>query len=34
MQFMKMKNGVEIPILGFGIFQIANATERERKMDV
>ncbi len=30
MQTVKLNNGVEIPILGFGVFQIADATECER----
>jgi diketogulonate reductase-like aldo/keto reductase len=30
MQTVKLNNGVEIPILGFGVFQITDATECER----
>lgn len=30
MQTVKLNNGVEIPILGFGVFQIADAAECER----
>lgn len=32
MQTVKLNNGVEIPILGFGVFQIADATECERSV--
>ena len=34
MQAVKMNNGVKIPILGFGIFQIADPAECERMLDV
>ena len=30
MQTVSVNNGVEIPILGFGVFQITDATECER----
>ena len=30
MQKVKLNNGVEIPILGFGVFQISNPAECER----
>ena len=30
MQTVKLNNGVEIPVLGFGVFQIADAVECER----
>ena len=33
MQFIKLNNGVEILILGFGIFQIADLAECERRID-
>jgi len=32
MQNVKLNNGVEIPILGFGVFQITDATECERSV--
>ena len=32
MQTVKLYNGVEIPILGFGVFQIADPTECERSV--
>jgi diketogulonate reductase-like aldo/keto reductase len=32
MQTVKLNNGVEIPILGFGVFQITNAEECERSV--
>src|SRR2546430_3640110 len=32
MQKVKLNNGVEIPILGFGVFQITDATECERSV--
>ena len=32
MQIIKLNNGVEIPILGFGVFQIADAAECERSV--
>jgi len=32
MQTMKLNNGVEIPILGFGVFQIADPAECERSV--
>jgi 2,5-diketo-D-gluconate reductase A len=32
MQTVKLNNGVEIPILGFGVFQIADAVECERSV--
>lgn len=32
MQNIKLNNGVEIPILGFGVFQIADPTECERSV--
>ena len=32
MQTIKLNNGVEIPILGFGVFQIADAAECERSV--
>jgi len=32
MQKVKLNNGVEIPILGFGVFQITNSTECERSV--
>ena len=32
MQNVKLNNGVEIPILGFGVFQIADQTECERSV--
>ena len=32
MQTIKLNNGVEIPILGFGVFQIADPTECERSV--
>ena len=32
MQTIKLNNGVEIPILGFGVFQIADLTECERSV--
>ena len=32
MQTVKLNNGVEIPILGFGVFQIADAAECERSV--
>jgi len=32
MQTVKLNNGVEIPILGFGVFQIADPTECERSV--
>ncbi len=30
MQTVRVNNGVEIPILGFGVFQITDATECDR----
>lgn len=30
MQIVKLNNGVEMPILGFGVFQITDAIECER----
>ena len=32
MQTVKLSNGVEIPILGFGVFQIADLAECERSV--
>lgn len=32
MQTIKLNNGVEVPILGFGVFQIADAAECERSV--
>ena len=32
MQNVKLNNGVEIPILGFGVFQITDSTECERSV--
>ena len=32
MQNVKLNNGVEIPILGFGVFQITDASECERSV--
>ena len=32
MQTIKLNNGVEIPILGFGVFQIADSAECERSV--
>jgi 2,5-diketo-D-gluconate reductase A len=32
MQTVKLNNGVEIPILGFGVFQITDCTECERSV--
>ena len=32
MQTLKLNNGVEIPILGFGVFQITDSTECERSV--
>ena len=32
MQNVKLNNGVEIPILGFGVFQITDLTECERSV--
>jgi 2,5-diketo-D-gluconate reductase A len=32
MQTTKLNNGVEIPILGFGVFQITDAAECERSV--
>ena len=32
MQTVKLNNGVEMPILGFGVFQIADAEECERSV--
>jgi len=32
MQKVKLNNGIEIPILGFGVFQIADAEECERSV--
>jgi len=32
MQKIKLNNGVEIPIMGFGVFQITDATECERSV--
>jgi 2,5-diketo-D-gluconate reductase A len=32
MQTVKLNNGIEIPILGFGVFQIADPTECERSV--
>jgi len=32
MQTVKLNNGVEIPVLGFGVFQITDATECERSV--
>jgi len=32
MQSVKLNNGVEIPVLGFGVFQIADAAECERSV--
>lgn len=32
MQTVKLNNGVEIPILGFGVFQIADLAECERSV--
>jgi diketogulonate reductase-like aldo/keto reductase len=32
MQNVKLNNGVEVPILGFGVFQITNLTECERSV--
>ena len=32
MQTVKLNNGVEMPILGFGVFQITDATECERSV--
>jgi 2,5-diketo-D-gluconate reductase A len=34
MQTVKLNNGVEIHILGFGIFKIADLAECERRIDV
>jgi hypothetical protein len=34
MQTVKLSSDVEIPFLGFGVFQITDPTERERKMNV
>ena len=31
---MKLNNGVEVPILSFGIFQIADLAGRERMLDI
>lgn len=30
MEFKKLNNGVKMPILGFGVFQVFNASECER----
>ncbi len=32
MQTVKLNNGVEIPILGFGVFQITDSSECERSV--
>ena len=32
MQTIKLNNGVEIPILGFGVFQITDPAECERSV--
>ena len=32
MQTVRLNNGIEIPILGFGVFQITDATECERSV--
>jgi 2,5-diketo-D-gluconate reductase A len=32
MQTVKLNNGVEIPVLGFGVFQIADPVECERSV--
>ena len=32
MQKVKLNNGVEMPILGFGVFRITDADERERSV--
>lgn len=32
MQTIKLNNGVEIPILGFGVFQITDPSECERSV--
>src|ERR1044071_3463023 len=32
MQTVKLNNGVEMPILGFGVFQVRNAEECERSV--
>ncbi len=32
MQTVKLNNGVEMPLLGFGVFQIADAEECERSV--
>jgi 2,5-diketo-D-gluconate reductase A len=32
MQTVKLNNGVEIPILGFGVFQITDSTECARSV--
>ena len=30
MQTVKLNNGVEMPILGFGVYQVANGAECEK----
>lgn len=32
MQYVKLNNGIEMPILGFGVYQIADATECEQSV--
>jgi 2,5-diketo-D-gluconate reductase A len=32
MQNVKLNNGVEMPILGFGVFQVTNLEECERSV--
>src|SRR6478752_3083967 len=32
MQYMKLNNGVEMPILGFGVFQVTDLAECERSV--
>ena len=32
MQSVVLNNGVEMPVLGFGVFQIADAAEGERSV--
>jgi len=34
MQTVKLSSDIEIPILGFGVFEITDPTERERKMNL
>lgn len=32
MQYIKLNNGIEMPILGFGVYQISDAAECEQSV--